>query len=310
MADLEDTFGQEFARHVEQKTQERRQEREKIGDESRRAIADLAINQGGFHEGEPTFEYTSENGITHNVLLMKLAEPREGSVWQMARKLESGAVSVPLEYLGEWVWSIFNDPEEAKKMEEGEWYIVVGNLGQYEPEDGGPPRDQLTPVRGVISLEEAKSMADSSMEDEGFDESAAEEPEGTPEPEPEPEDTPTPSFGGDAEDEEEEDEGAKGGLFGSSPSKEEEEPEEEPAIDTTYSEVANVVEDLADEEPEVWEVTTDHPDFDTFLTVVLDKLGLDPEDETNRKQVTEMALDRVNEGPKEQEQEEETDALF
>lgn len=303
MTDLEDTFGPEFADHVEQRTQERRQEREKLTDETKAAIANKAINEGAFHEGDPMFEYTSENGITHNVLLMQLAEPREGSVWNMARELGSGAISVPLEYLGQWIWSIFNDVEEAKKLEHDKWYIVAGNLDTWEPDDGDP-QDQLSPVRGIMSLEEAKELADAAMDEDGFGE-----------PEEEAEEEASSPFGAsdeeeEDEDEEEEDTGSSG-IFGSSDDEEEEDEEdEEVAIDATASEVYNVVEELASEEPEVWDVTPDHDDWDTFMLVVCDKLGLDPEDPTVQAQVGEMTMDRVDEGPKEEETNEAEDALF
>lgn len=309
MADLEDTFGKDFAEHVEQRTQERRQERQKLSDEAKKQIANKAINEGAFHEGDPQFEYVSENGITHNVLLMKLAEPREGSVWNMANRMDSGAISVPLDYLGQWIWSIFNDEEEARKLEEGEWYIVAGNLDTWEP-DNGDPQDQFSPVRGVMSLDEARELADDAMEEGGFGSSDEDTDDAVPDS----------ALGGEEEEQEEEDEdeddssSSKGGLFGSSEDdddeEEEQEEEDEVTIDATASEVYNVVEELADEEPEVWDVTPDHDDWDTFILVVCDKLGLDPEDENVQSQVGEMAMDRVSEGPREQDTSDEDDSLF
>lgn len=299
MTDLEDTFGPEFADHVEQRTQERRQERERLTDETKAAIADKAINQQGFHGGDPMFEYTSENGITHNVLLMQLAEPREGSVWNMARELNSGAISVPLEYLGQWIWSIFNDIEEAKKLEHDKWYIVAGNLDTWEPDDGDP-QDQLSPVRGIMSLEEARELADKEMDSEGFGE--------------EEDAVPDSAFGDDEEESEpepEQDDEGEGGIFGGSDDDEEEAEEEtdDVTIDATASDIYNVVEDLADEEDEVWEVTPEHSDWDTFILVICDKLGLDPDNENVAKQVGEMAMDRVDEGPQ-KDQTGEEDSLF
>lgn len=308
MSDLEDTFGADFADHVQERVQQRRAERERISDETKKAIANLAINEDAFKGGDPMFEYTTEEGVTHNVLLMQLAQPRDGSVWSMVNPLDSGGVSVPLDYLGEWLWSIFNDPDMAKTMEEGEWYIVVGNLSQWEPDDG-PARDQIAPVRGIIGLEEAKQLADASMDEEGLggaSESEEEQPESDEEAKEE-------ALGGsDEEEDEEEDEEPSKGIFGGG-GDEDEEPEEEEddtPIDTTYGEVASVVEELADEEEEVWEVHEDHAEYETFILVVCDKLGLDATDEKVKKAVGEMALDRVDEGPRDDGEDDETDSLF
>lgn len=307
MADLEDTFGEDFAEHVQERIQERRAERERISDETKAAIADKAINEEAFKEGDPMFDYTTDEGVTHDVLLMQLAEPREGSVWGQARQLDSGAVSVPLDYLGDWVWSIFNNEQMAKKMEEGKWYIVAGNLDTWEPDDG-PPQDQLSPVRGVMSLEEAKELADGALEDSGFDESATEtedeEPEeeevSEPEPEEEPEEGQTSVFGAAQSGDEDEEE----------KSEEEEEASDEPPVDVTISEVANVVEELGEEEEEVWEVTPDHEEFETFMIVVMDRLGLDPDDDEAMEYVAELALDRVEEGPAGDDDDDEDDSIF
>lgn len=310
MSDLENTFGAEFATKVQEITQEKRAEREKISDETRQAIANLAINEDAFKgSGEPMFEYTSENGITHNVLLMQLAEPREGNVWGQVNELSSGAISIPLDYLGQWVWSIFNDRDMARQMEEGEWYIVVGNLTTWEPE-GREPQDQLSPVRGVISLEEAKALADQGMTDKGFgveEDQTSESEEPDPEPEPEPEQAPA-SFGSSSDSGSEE-ETSSGGMFGGGSQEEESEPEPEP-IATTQSEVNNVVETLADQEEEVWDVTEDHSEYDVFISVVMDHLGLDSDDQMARDQVADMAMDRVYEGPKTEDSSSEGDALF
>lgn len=298
MGQLEDTFGEEFANHVQQRTQERRAERERLSDETKRKIAHLVINEGKFGEGDPMFSYTSEEGVQHDVLLMELADPASGSVWSQVNELESGAISLPLEYLGQWVWSIFNDPSMAKQMEEDEYYVVAGRLDEWERDDG-TTQDQFSPVRGVIGLEEAKKLAAEALEEEGFTSPEVDTP---PEPPSEPEEEP---------EEEEED---TGGLFGGSPSAAEEEEEDEDEAETvpaTYSDVANVVEELGEEEPEVWDVTAEHSELDTLLLVVCDRLdGVDYENEAHLEKVKEIVLDRVGEGPPSEEEETETDRLF
>lgn len=293
MGQLEDTFGEEFADHVQQRTQERRAERERLSEDTKRRIAHLVINEGKFGEGDPMFSYTSEEGVQHDVLLMELADPASGSVWSQVNELESGAVSVPLEYLGQWIWSIFNDPSMAKQMEEDEYYIVAGRLSEWERDDG-TTQDQFSPVRGIIGLEEAKELAAEALEEEGFTH-------------PEVDDISEP------EEEQEPEEEETGGLFGGrEPSDEEEEEEDEDeTIPATYSEVANVVEELGEEEPEVWEVTAEHSELDTLLLVVCDRLdGVDYENGSHLEQVKEIVLERVGEGPPSEEEETETDRLF
>lgn len=286
MGELEDTFGAEFAEKVQQRTQERRAEREKISEETARTISHLVINEEQFGEGDPMFTYSTDEGVQHDVLLMQLGDPASGSIWSQVRELESGAVSVPLDYLGQWVWSIFNDPSMARQMEEDQYYIVVGRLDEWEREDG-TTQDQMAPVRGVIGLEQAKELASEALEAQGF---AGETEEVEPEPEEE----------------------EVGGILASGSDSEEEEPEE-PSLPVTYSDVANVVEHLGEEEEEVWEVTEDHEELDTLLTVVCGRLdGVDYEDEDHRREIKEMSLDRISEGPPEEETTEETeeDRLF
>jgi len=295
MEGLKDTFGEDFAEQVEQKIQKRREQRERIDEESKKKIADMAVNQGYFHDGDPTFDYTDDEGITHDVMLMQLAEPREGSVWNQVRRMDSGGISVPLDYLGEWVWSIFNDESMAKKMDEGEWYIVAGNLTTWEPDDG-EPQDQFSPVRGVISMEEAKELASDSMEEEGFGSASSEDTsEDTTEDEPGTED----------------DGSSEGSLFSDDGDSEEEEEKDAPYIEANAEDVYNIVESLAEEEGEVWDVHEDHDEFPTLLMVVCDKLGVDYEEEQARDEVAELVLERVEmENEEDDEEEEEEDSLF
>lgn len=297
MADLEDTFGEEFAEGIEETIQNRRQEREQLSDETKREIAHYAVNEGKMHHGDPMFEYSTEAGVTHDVLLMKLAEPREGSVWNQVNKFDNGGFSIPLDYLGEWIYSIFNDESMAKKMEEGEYYLVCGNLDTWEPDDGDP-RDQFSPVRGVISLDEAKQWADERMEDDGVGEEVEDDTEEEEEVEEE-----------DTSDDEEET--SKGGLFGGGDDDgeddEDEDEDDSPAIDATVGEIHNIVEELGEQEEEVWEVSEGHDELSTFVKVICDRLNLDYNNDEVANEVATIALNRVEEGPVEEEEEEDDD---
>lgn len=306
---LSDTFGEDFAEQVQEKIQERRAERERVSEENLRTISHLARNEEKFKDGDPQFQYTTDEGITHTALLMQLAEPRNGSVWNEVNRLDSGAISLPLNYLDEWVWSIFNEEQMARKMEEGEWYLVVGNLTTWEPDDG-PPQDQLSPVRAVLSMDEVQELADEYIEEEeGFTgDQDQEEEEAEPEPEPEPEQ----ETEEEDDTEEEESDSDSGGIFDGEDGddeEEEEEDDEEPAASVTYTEVANIVEGLAEEEDEMWELHADHDELQTVAMVVMDKLdGVQYDHMEERKEVIDMVLDRVDEGPAGEEEEEEDEA--
>jgi len=308
MTSLEDAFGEEFAESVEQEVQKRRTERNQLTDESRRMISHLAINEGKMEGGDPRFTYKTEEGITHTVMLMQLPNPREGSAWNYVNELDSGAISMPLEYLGEWISCLFNDKDEARKLEEDEYYLVAGQADTWT-NDQGEENEQLSPVRGVISLDEAKSLADEHMEQQGFGSSSDDEEDD------EPEETEDEEVEEEPEEDEvdESDDDDDSPIFGSSSDdddeEEDEEEDDEPALDAARSDVEAIVEELAEQEPEVWDVHEDHPELETLMTVVFDRLGLDPDDEDVVEEATEIVLDRVEE-EQEDEEDDEEDGLF
>jgi len=308
MTDLADAFGEEFAESVEEEVKKRRTERNKLTDESRRMISHLAINEGRMEGGDPRFTYKTEEGITHTVMLMQLPNPREGSAWNYVNELDSGAISMPLEYLGEWISCLFNDKDEARKLEEDEYYLVAGQADTWT-NDQGEENEQLSPVRGVISLDEAKKLADKQMEQEGFGSASDEEEDD----EEELVDTSDEEEEVEQEPEDDEDDDDSGGLFssggGDDDEEEEDEEEDEPALDATRGEVEAVVEDLAEQEPEVWDVHEDHPELETLMKVVFDRLGLDPSDEDVVEEATDIVLSRVEE-EREDDEDDEEEGLF
>ena len=170
MTSLEDTFGEEFAKNLQGKIAERREQRNRVTDEIKREIANKAVNEGAMeqaiHEGEPHFQYKDQNGVTHDVLLMDAPDPNNKPWHSMANELSSGAVTIPLNYLGEFMSCLFNDPEIVRHMEQGESYLVVGQLDTWEPEDG-EPRDQLQPVRGVMTMAEVQRHAEEWLNENG-----------------------------------------------------------------------------------------------------------------------------------------------
>lgn len=166
MTDLAETFGDEFAEQYEKERKNRMQEREQVDEKTLREIAKKARSSDGFSPEEPHFQYKSDTGITHDALLMTLPDLDDGTVFsRFMNQLDSGAVTCPLDYMGEWMSCLFNNEEDLTGMEPGKKYVIVGELDQWE-NDAGEMNDQVSPVRGVISLDQVKRWSDDAVEEE------------------------------------------------------------------------------------------------------------------------------------------------
>jgi len=308
MADqeLENTFGSDFASGVEEKIRQRQREREKVSEEDRAEIAHLAINENKFKDEEPTFTFKSDSAVTHDVLLMQVPNPNNKHAFTMVNELDSGAVTMPLNYLGEFMSCLFNDQDELKKLDEGDWAIVIGQMDQWE-DDKGKLHDQVSPVRGVITLDEAREYADGHLSgdgtsdpDSGTDDSSSEDDSG--------EDMPdfATSDDGDEEEEEEEDDGS-GSFLGGGDDEDEEEEDDTP--DVEYDEVAPVVETLSQKDDAVWELEEGDDRLDKLTQIITKQLELEETEEVFEA-VQSHALDRIAEEQEDEEDEEEEDALF
>lgn len=316
MTGLEETFGEDFVQDYKQTVAEKRQERNKLQDEAALHIADKAVNQNEFHGGEPHFQYTTESGVTHDVLLMQLPDPDSKAIWSYVNELDSGAITLPLDYLGEWMSCLFNEPDDAKKMEPGEYAIIVGELDTWE-NDKGEVNEQVSPVRGVLTMKEANELADKALDDSGINEESSDEDESSDtEEEDDSEDgEDVPSFAtgeeddGDDEDEDDDDDDEDdGGSFLGDDDEEEEEDDEPPVND---SEVRTHVESLAENEEEVWELEAGDKRLKKLVKVICKRCELEDPSEEDAEYVAEVALDRIEEGPEEEEEEDdEEDALF
>lgn len=317
------SFGEGFADKVSSTVQERRKERESISKQSRVTICDLAMNQGKISSGgdevtedDLQFTHTSENGIEHNVLLMQVPDLEDGSVWDYVNKLDSGAVTMPLDFLGDWMSCLFNDPEEAKKLDEGDWGLVVGNLDTWT-NDKGETQDQMSPVRGVIPVSEAKELANEAMDSDGFSDEEEEEDDnpfgssdGSDDEKDTTEDT-SDEEGGDSSDE-----GGETIFGGGDDDEEEEESEDDDDLGFNYDDVASVVEGLADNEPEVWEAhpsETPDDDWQNFLIVVCERVGDDTnyyDDDDACAKVEKWAVERIEEEREDEDDDDEKDSVF
>lgn len=302
MTDLSETFGEQFAEQYENERRQRMQERESIDDETKRMIAAKAVESDEFSGEEPHFQFKSETGITHDVLLMTLPDLDDGTVFsRFMNQLDSGAVTCPLDYMGDWMSCLFNNEEDLTGMEPGASYLVIGNLDQWE-NDKGEMNDQVSPVRGVISMDQVKSWASDSVSEEvneepdmsGINEpepeKEADEPEPEPEPEPEEEkdDAPELNFGGGGDGEEEEDE--DGSILT---------PQDE---DNIQSELDTLVE----HKEEIVEFDEDDDRWNDVGQYVMQQLDLAEEEEVFEA-VKDESVDYVLENEEEEEEDDEDD---
>jgi len=303
MGSLEDTFGEDFVKNYQQKIAERREQRNSVRDKDKLEIANLAVNEGKLQGDEPHFTYTTEDGIVHDVLLMQLPNPDSKHIFTYTNDLDSGAVTCPLSYLGEWMSCLFNDPDELKAMEPGENYVLIGNMDTWT-NDKGEENDQLSPVRGVMTLDETKKLADQYLGDSSINEPEQEEP-----------DEDMPEFaGGDSDEEEESDDSDDGeGLFGDMDGDDGEDEEDDSSY--TVDTIRDNVDALGSEEPAVWEVEEGDPRLDKLAEVVATRddqfdASDDNDVETVKQEVLLYIREQNEEGEDEEEEDDDEDALF
>lgn len=287
MTDLEETFGDSFVQEFEQERQRRRQERERASEEAKDAIAEKIVSGEEFTGTDPMLQYTAESGITHDVLLMTLPDP-DGGVWKHMNELDSGAVTLPMDYLGEWMSCLFNDPDEVKEMQSGHEYIIIGNLDQWE-DDKGQMRDQVSPVRGVMTLDEVKKRASGQID---ASEQEPDEPSGFNE-------------GSSSDDDDDEDIEGDAPSFGGGNSDEDSEEEEEEEDDGVDEDT--VLEHLngfpEEKQEQIIELDDDADELDDVATYIMKEEGY----EEYVEEVAEDIKDAIVSWKNEDEEEEEDD---
>ena len=321
MTDLDDVFGEEFAQHVQEKTAERRQERNRLTEEQMAEVAHLAINEGKFEEGDPQFTYTTDNGITHNILLMEVPDPEGGEVWEHLSEPWEGAARLPLSYLGEWFWSTFPEKKDVASLEQGDHCIIAGAIEESEGDDGQIYKS-IYPVRGVMTLDKAQEMAgkfegDADFEEESDPDDDFAEDTSEVEEDEEEEESESESEGGLAFDSDSDDSSGGGldGLMGDDDTDEEETTEEEETEEDTpvpYEDIAAKVETLADdqdpnESPQVYEIEEGSEHHQRLSVVVANQLDIEDEEA-----VADVVIDVIDghRDDEEEEEEDETNKLF
>lgn len=296
---LANTFGEDFAENYQKKVQQKRQSRNQLSAEDKAIVADKAVNQGALDDGEPMFDYTDTNGVVHRVMLMEFPDLENGTVYSYANELSTGAVSIPFDYLGEWISCLFNEGKEAvAEFEEGDPYLMVGQHGTWE-NDSGEENEQLSPVTAAMTLEEVNELANRSLEEEGFsgaDEDDIEEEtvdqvidDSPDEDEEDSSDDEEPAIGEDDDDEEEEDDG--GFLDDDDEDEEEEETEDFEYEGFDPDEIKEKVESLAGKDERVWDAERDSAWSEKIANVIVN--GTDYED---AEKVEELAMTYIVDG--------------
>jgi len=312
MTDLSEVFGEDVAKAVRQKTAERRQERNKITEEQMAKICATAVNENKFAEGEPQFQYTTDNNITHTVLLMSVPSLENGTVWEYLDEPWEGAASLPLDYIGDWMRCTFPDKNDLKKIDSGDDVIVIGEIDEYE-KDNGEIIESVYPVRGIATLEEVKEYAAKAMSDDGFAADESDEDDGEEqfaEPEEDEEvvedtDSTEEEDSSDGDDGSEVEDASNGGWLDADESDDDVEDNESDPV--PYDDIANLVEQLGEGEPSVWEVSRDDDRMDKLVMVVSNKLDIDNDDA-----IVDVIVDVIEEHNNQSEDDEDelTDGLF
>jgi len=320
---LEAVFGEEFSSKIQQRAAERREERNRVTDEQLMTICARAIQGNEFDpdEGDPMFTYTTDNGLTHNVLLMQVPDPQGREIWENLSEPWEGAARLPLDYLGEWYWSTFPQKQDVAKLSQGDWVIVVGNIDEQEGDEGEVYKN-IYPVRGIATLDEAQEYAEQAEQTEFSEESedsdeAVEEPEEEEldEVEEDAESTKPDMFGDDEEEEDDstssesssESSGASGMAALVDQEVEDEGGDESEPV--PYDKIAAKLEEMAevqddDEEPQLWEIEEGTKNHQRITQVVINQL--DDLNNSDLEATGEVVIDVV-EGHRSQDDEEEED---
>ena len=296
---LANTFGEDFAENYQKKVQQRQQSRNQLSDEDKAIVADKAVNQGALDDGDPMFDYTDTNGVAHRVMLMQFPDLENGTVYSYANELSTGAVSIPFDYLGDWVSCLFNGGKEAvAEFEEGDMYLMVGQHGTWE-NDSGEENDQLSPVTAAMTLDEVNQLADKGLEAQGFS-SESEEDTSEPVEEDVVEDTAEEDLSAmedeaeevmEAEEEDEDGDDDDGFLGGGDDDDEEEEDTAGEYEGFDPEQIKDSVESLATKDERVWDAERDSAWSEKIANVIVN--GTEYED---AEKVEELAMTYIVDG--------------
>ena len=168
MSKLADIMGEDFEEEYQGKRQQAREEASKVSNEVMMEIAYEAINNEGFKGEEPRFRFSTDN-MDHDVLLM---ESPDRDLQKFRHELGDDAMTMGMFHLDTLFSIAFqsNMIDLIDKIEEGEYYIVVGRYQEKTQTKGNGEEEtyyNINPVRGILPLEVGKKYADKFEEQMG-----------------------------------------------------------------------------------------------------------------------------------------------
>jgi len=288
MTSLEDTFGEEFAQNFEQEIERRRRQRQEVSDEVKDDIATHILQSDSWSPEEPMEQYTTESGVTHDILLMEVPDMQDSgkSIWNYRNELDSGGVTLPLDYMGEWMSCLFNDGDSVRELTAGEQYLIIGQLDQWE-DDSGDMNDQVSPVRGVMTLEELNNRAQEKISGSVNETSDGPDTDGINEVEdPEPEEA------------EEDKEDSNGSGFASMSGDEDGDADEFDGVD--YETVTEHIEQIAEHKEEVWELEYGDDELHDVAVHIMNEEGYEEYDEDVGEKIQQDANEYIQDQTEEE----------
>lgn len=322
MTGLEDVFGESFAEQFEKEREKRINARNQVDGQTMAGIAYKIVEEDALDPKEPQFTFTDDNGVAHDVLLMTVPDPDDKPVWSYMNELNTGAVSLPLDYMGEWMSVLFNEKDMVADINQGDDVIVVGNLDQWTPEGSDEPQDQISPARGLMLLDELEEHA--SQYEQGEMEQINDAPPEQEEPEVTEEDDDSSDDGGssnpfssgssdDSDDDSSDDSGTSFSGFGSSDDEEEEEEDDGYNIDEDT--VQDTVDELAEHKEEVLELEEgDERLQDVAMFYIDNEMNPEQYDKPELKEivseVSDIVVDYLNELREDEDEEDDEGDIF
>jgi hypothetical protein len=196
MQSIEEVYGEEVVENIKQKKAERYDQKNSISDEEFAEVCRISVEEGKFAEGTPHFQFTGEDGVTHDVIIAELVDPQDGEPWDYLDEPWEGAANLPLEYLTEWYWSTFpRGEEQVQKLNKEEEFLVVGKVEEVEADrdeteeedgedsefEGDDVWRRISPVRRIIPVSEVPQWVEKAKSDDFIEQtdegSTTEEPE-------------------------------------------------------------------------------------------------------------------------------------
>lgn len=156
MGKLSDVFGDDFEEEYKHKENEQRERRRKVETGVLKEICWTAVEGEGFDGEEPRFSFDAGE-MEYDVLLMRSPDR---DLQKFRHQLGDDAMSMGMFHLDTLFSCAFQGDMVSliEKIEEDEYYIVVGNY--QEREDDGETYYNVNPVAGIVPIAQAKKYAD------------------------------------------------------------------------------------------------------------------------------------------------------